>query len=115
MTWTDDDRRELRELFRVHDQMMAEQRANDPGEELVFKVMEDQRNAANYISDRTPRRRARPEAAKASRNNSEVVQMISPLLSIITGLIKPGSCFSRSTCCMAVLLFAQTAECKMLI
>src|SRR5262249_59075362 len=46
----------------------------------------------SYISDRIPRRRARPvAAAKASRNNSEVVQMISPLLSIITGLIKPGS------------------------
>src|SRR5262245_17523982 len=43
VTWTDDDRRELRELCRVHDQMMAEQRANDPGEELVFKVMEDAR------------------------------------------------------------------------
>ena len=41
VTWTDDDRRELRELCRLHDQMMAEQRANDPGEELVFKVMED--------------------------------------------------------------------------
>jgi hypothetical protein len=41
VTWTDDDRRELRELCRVHDQMMAEQRANDSGEELVFKVMED--------------------------------------------------------------------------
>ena len=43
MTWTDDDRRELRELCRHHDQMMAEQRVNDPGEELVFKVMEDAR------------------------------------------------------------------------
>src|SRR5215813_3869479 len=43
VTWTDDDRRELRELCRVHDQMMAEQRANDPGEELVFKVMKDAR------------------------------------------------------------------------
>jgi len=43
VTWTDGDRRELRELCRVHDQMMAEQRANDPGEELVFKVMEDAR------------------------------------------------------------------------
>src|SRR5215831_14144908 len=43
VTWTDDDRRELRELCRVHDQMMAEQWANDPGEELVFKVMEDAR------------------------------------------------------------------------
>ena len=42
MTWTDDDRRELRELFRVHDQMMAEQRASDPGEEL----MEDARPPA---------------------------------------------------------------------
>ena len=41
MTWTNDERRELRELYRVHDQMMAE--ANDPGEELVFKVMEDAR------------------------------------------------------------------------
>jgi len=41
VTWTDDDRRELRELCRVHDQMMAE--ANDPGEELIFKVMEDAR------------------------------------------------------------------------
>ena len=40
MTWTDDDRRELRELCRVHDQMMAEQRANNLGKELVFKVME---------------------------------------------------------------------------
>ena len=40
MTWTDDDRRELRELCRVHDQMMAEHRANDPCEELV---MEDAR------------------------------------------------------------------------
>src|SRR5262245_50602724 len=43
VTWTDDDRRELRELCRVHDQMMAEQRASDLGEELVFKVMEDAR------------------------------------------------------------------------
>jgi hypothetical protein len=43
VSWTDEDRRELRELCRVHDQMMAEQRANDPGEELVFKVMEDAR------------------------------------------------------------------------
>jgi len=43
VTWTDDDRRELRELCRLHDQMMAEQRANDPGEELVYKVMEDAR------------------------------------------------------------------------
>ena len=41
VTWTNDERRELRELYRVHDQMMAE--ANDPGEELVFKVMEDAR------------------------------------------------------------------------
>jgi len=40
VTWTDDDRRELRELCRVHDQMMAEHRANDPCEELV---MEDAR------------------------------------------------------------------------
>src|SRR5262249_61168061 len=86
-----------------------------PVEEPSTASKADQRNAANYIFDRTPRRRARPEAAKASRNNSEVVQMISPLLSIITGLIKPGSCFSRSTCCMAVLLFAQTTECKMLM
>jgi hypothetical protein len=46
VTWTDDDRRELRELCRVHDQMMAEQRANDPGEELVFKVIEDARPPA---------------------------------------------------------------------
>src|SRR5262249_8930136 len=37
VTWTDDDRRELRELCRVHDQMMAEQRANDPGEEVVME------------------------------------------------------------------------------
>jgi len=44
VSWTDDDRRELRELCRVHDQMMAEQRANDLGEELVFKVMEDARS-----------------------------------------------------------------------
>src|SRR5262249_53216742 len=43
VTWTDDDRRELRELCRVHDQMMAEQRANDPGEGLVFKLMEEAR------------------------------------------------------------------------
>jgi len=43
VTWNDDDRRELRELCRVHDQMMSEHRANDPGEELVFKVMEDAR------------------------------------------------------------------------
>jgi hypothetical protein len=43
VTWTDDDRGELRELFRVHDQIMAEQRASDPGEGLVFKVMEDAR------------------------------------------------------------------------
>ena len=43
MTWTDDDRRELRELCRVHDQMMAEQRTNGPGEELV---MEDARPPA---------------------------------------------------------------------
>src|SRR5262249_28564805 len=43
VTWTDDDRRELRELCRAHGQMMAEQRADDPGEELVFKVMEDAR------------------------------------------------------------------------
>ena len=42
-SWKDEDRRELAELFRAHDQMMAEQRANDPGEELVFKVMEDAR------------------------------------------------------------------------
>jgi len=41
VTWTDDDRREMRELCRVHDQMMAEARADDPGETLVFKVMED--------------------------------------------------------------------------
>ena len=46
VTWTDDDRRELRELCRLHDQMMAEQRANDPGEELVFKVMGDARPPA---------------------------------------------------------------------
>ena len=39
--WTDEDRRELAELCRVHDQMMAEARANDPGEELVYKVLED--------------------------------------------------------------------------
>ena len=43
MTWTDDDRRELRELWRVHDRMIAEARANDPGEELAFKVMKDAR------------------------------------------------------------------------
>src|SRR5262249_38880023 len=41
--WGEADRRELAELCRVDDQMMAEQRANDPGEELVFKVMEDAR------------------------------------------------------------------------
>jgi hypothetical protein len=35
VTWTDDDRRELRELCRVHDQMMAEHRASDPVEELM--------------------------------------------------------------------------------
>src|SRR5262249_24874175 len=46
VTWTNDDRRELAELCRVHDQMMAEQRASDPGEELVFKVMEDARPPA---------------------------------------------------------------------
>ena len=34
MTWTDDDRRELRELCRVHDQV-AEHRPNDPGEESM--------------------------------------------------------------------------------
>jgi len=45
--WTDEDRRELAELCRVHDQMMAEARANplvqksDAGGELVFKVIED--------------------------------------------------------------------------
>src|SRR5262249_56909162 len=43
VTWTDDDRRELRELCRVHDQMMAEQRADDPSEEVVFQAMEDAR------------------------------------------------------------------------
>jgi hypothetical protein len=43
VTWTDDDRRELRELWRVHDRMIAEARANDPGEELAFKVMKDAR------------------------------------------------------------------------
>jgi hypothetical protein len=37
--WGEADRRELAELYRIHDQMMAEQRANDPREELV--VMED--------------------------------------------------------------------------
>ena len=41
--WGEADRRELAELCRIHDQMMAEQRANDPGEELVFKVMGDAR------------------------------------------------------------------------
>jgi hypothetical protein len=45
--WTDDDRRELAELCRVHDRMMAEARAtplvwkSDAEGELVFKVMED--------------------------------------------------------------------------
>ena len=45
--WTDEDRRELAELCRVHDQMMAEARANplvqksDAEGELVFKVIED--------------------------------------------------------------------------
>ena len=43
MTWTNDERRELRELWRVHDRMIAEARANDPGEELAFKVMKDAR------------------------------------------------------------------------
>src|SRR5215831_5656848 len=42
--WTDEDRRELAELCRVHDQMMAEARANplvqksDAEGQLVFKV-----------------------------------------------------------------------------
>jgi hypothetical protein len=46
-SWTADDRRELAELCRVHDQMMAEARANplvrrsDAEEELVYKVLED--------------------------------------------------------------------------
>jgi hypothetical protein len=45
--WTDDDRRELAELCRVHDRMMAEARASPPvrksdsEDELVFKVIED--------------------------------------------------------------------------
>jgi hypothetical protein len=45
--WTDDDRRELAELCRIHDRMMAEARASqlvpksDVEEELVFKVLED--------------------------------------------------------------------------
>jgi hypothetical protein len=44
--WGEADRRELRELCRVHDQLVFEQRANDPDEELVFKVMEDARPPA---------------------------------------------------------------------
>jgi len=49
--WTDEDRRELAELCRVHDRMMAEHAASerqealvqksDAEEELVFKVIED--------------------------------------------------------------------------
>ena len=51
---TDDDRRELCELCRVHDQMIAEQWANplerksDAEGELVFKVMEDTTPAAPH-------------------------------------------------------------------
>jgi len=50
MPWTDEDRRELTELCRIHDRMMAEHaasqrasyvRRNNADDELVLKVMED--------------------------------------------------------------------------
>jgi hypothetical protein len=49
--------------------------------------------------------RCRRDLRAISCNNSEVVQMISPLVSIMTGLMKLGSFCCRSTCCMAVSLF----------
>ena len=48
-------------------------------------------------------------------SSSEGAQIISPVLSMMNGLMKFGSALRRFTCCRAISLFAQSSRCKRLI